>query len=134
MRLHTIPFLITLTSLGQIHGGLLPMIMQNSAFLSLQSSLLHLPDKTRDGGILEQRSPTTSIPNPLPPNYEGSNPEGENPMGTAPCGTYATTATDGPCGAWFTAQYSITPSRQLPTTLITTRTATLSLPLPEVTE
>ncbi|KAL8727624.1 MAG: hypothetical protein Q9166_005932 [cf. Caloplaca sp. 2 TL-2023] len=36
--------------------------------------------------------------------------------GISPCGTYATTATDGPCGDWFTARYSITPSRPTATT------------------
>ncbi|KAL8911906.1 MAG: hypothetical protein Q9171_002990 [Xanthocarpia ochracea] len=101
---------------------------------------------------LELRSPKSRIPNPLPvrshrffctsitiailtpqtqdynginpegDNPEGNNPEGEHPMGTAPCGTYAIGATDGPCGAWFTAQYSITLSRPPATTFTTTKT------------
>ncbi|KAL8806484.1 MAG: hypothetical protein Q9200_005011 [Gallowayella weberi] len=65
------------------------------------------------------------VANPLP-NENGINPEGENPMGTAPCGTYATTATDGPCGAWLTAMYSITPIEST-TTFTTIKTMTVVL-------
>ncbi|KAI4276255.1 MAG: hypothetical protein LQ337_002619 [Flavoplaca oasis] len=61
------------------------------------------------------------------------NPNGENPIGTKPCGTYATTATDGPCGAWFIAQHSITPAVQTPTTLVTMRTTTVTLDFPQKT-
>ncbi|KAL8916160.1 MAG: hypothetical protein Q9172_006431 [Xanthocarpia lactea] len=81
--------------------------------------------------FFELRSPKSRIPNQLPDynginpkgdNPEGDNPEGENPVGTAPCGTYAIGATDGPCGAWFTAQYSITLSPPPLTTITTTKT------------
>ncbi|KAL8941720.1 MAG: hypothetical protein Q9211_001711 [Gyalolechia sp. 1 TL-2023] len=58
------------------------------------------------------------------PHPEGMNPTPAHPEGTRPCGTYATTATDGPCGAWFTAQYSITPWPVPPGTTFTTTTIT----------
>ncbi|KAI4247217.1 MAG: hypothetical protein L6R40_001560 [Gallowayella cf. fulva] len=112
--------LLMLTSLisssvaGAGHGTMLGALLALAVQSCEATALVPLPN---ENGINPEGD------NPQGDNPLGDNPMGDNPMGTAPCGTYATTATDGPCGAWFTAIYSITPE-PLPETTLTTVTTT----------
>ncbi|KAI4169280.1 MAG: hypothetical protein LQ348_007308 [Seirophora lacunosa] len=70
---------------------LLSRSRSNASPLSLSLSLTDTEEKHAKDVVVK----VVTAMNPLP-----------HPEGTQPCGTYAATATDGPCGAWWMSLHS----------------------------